>query len=61
MEVSAAPLPKNASAFVDFMVARTPELDRAILRSDLNEGTARSLRAYLVYQHGWSCHGLMDT
>ena len=58
MEVSAAPLPKNASAFVDFMVARTPELDRAILRSDLNEGTARSLRAYLVYQHGGALAGV---
>ena len=58
MEVSAAPLPKNASAFVDFMVACTPELDRAILRSDLNEGTARSLRAYLVYQHGGALAGV---
>ena len=58
MEVSAAPLPKDASAFVDFMVARTPELDRAILRSDLNEGTARSLRAYLVYHHGGALAGV---
>jgi len=58
MEVFAAPLPKNASAIVDFVVARTPAHDRAILRSDLNEGTARSLRAYHVYQHGGALAGV---
>ena len=58
MEVFAARLPNNASAIVDFVVARTPEQDRAILRSELNEETARSLRAYLVYEHGGALAGV---
>ncbi len=58
MEVIAARLPKNASAIVDFVVDRTPKQDRAILRSELNQETARSLRAYFVHQHAGTLAGV---
>jgi GNAT superfamily N-acetyltransferase len=50
MEVSPAQLPKDTSEIVDFVVARIPEQDRTILRSDLDGESARSLRAYVSYQ-----------
>jgi GNAT superfamily N-acetyltransferase len=42
--ISEARLPVGAEEVVDFLVQRTPMLDRALLRSDLDQGTARTLR-----------------
>ena len=48
MEITEARLPDDADEIVDFVVKRTPKQDRAILRSDLDPGTARSLRVLVA-------------
>ncbi len=48
MEITEVPLPVDADEIVDFVVKRTPEQDRAILRSDLDPGTALSLRVLVA-------------
>jgi hypothetical protein len=48
VEITEARLPVAAEEIVDFMVTRTPKQDRALLRSDLDQGTARTLRALVT-------------
>ncbi|MCI0686248.1 MAG: hypothetical protein L0Y54_03270, partial [Sporichthyaceae bacterium] len=48
MEFAEARLPEHADEIVDFVVTRTPKQDRVILRSELNQQTARSLRVLVA-------------
>lgn len=49
MQVVTARLPENSGSIVDFVVKRTPAYDRTLLRSELHNQTARSLRAFLTF------------
>lgn len=48
MEITEARLPVDVDEIVEFVVRRTPKQDRAILRSDLDRGTARGLRVMVA-------------
>ena len=58
MEITEARLPDDADAIVDFVVKRTPKQDRAILRSDLDPGTARSLRVLVAREPDGALSGV---
>lgn len=48
MKIAEARLPDHADQIVGFMVNRAPKQDRTILRADLDQGTARSLRVLVA-------------
>lgn len=48
VEIAEARLPEDVEEVVDLVVARTPAQDRVILRSDLDPGTAVSLRVLVA-------------
>lgn len=48
MEITEARLPDDADEIVQFVVNRTPKQDRAILRSDLDQSTAHSVRVLVA-------------
>ena len=58
MEIAEARLPGDAHEIVDFVVQRTPQQDRVILRSELDQDTARSLRVLVAREPDGSLAGV---
>ena len=58
MEIAEARLPGDAHEIVDFVVKRTPKQDRVILRSELDQDTARSLRVLVAREPDGSLAGV---
>ena len=58
MEISEAGLPDDTDAIVDLVVTRSPQQDRALLRADLDQATARSLRVLVAREHDGAMAGV---
>jgi len=57
MEITAARLPTDTNAIIDFVASRNPKQDLVNFRSDLNVDTAWSLKAVVAREHNHTLSG----